>query len=250
MPIDINRLFGSEFHARSDDGAWRAGVTLWLKSYHQVPAASLPTDEVALTRLAELGRDVKTWRKIAVEALRGWIKCADGRLYHPVVAEKALEAWLEKLTQRKSSSAGNAKRYERTFDPAPFDSKIEAAAAMLAELNPNSRTLSKRPQKVSQPSPDRTADPLQTGAIQPPTGSPAPPPIGSANCLAAGPRPAPDRTAEPLPPLAREEKGRKGREEKRRDCRIIVVCRNQAPRAHARGRRRFSQKTDSAGVLR
>lgn len=39
MPIDIARLFGSEFHARSDDAAWRAGVTLWLKSFHQVPAA-------------------------------------------------------------------------------------------------------------------------------------------------------------------------------------------------------------------
>jgi hypothetical protein len=68
MMIDIDRLFGSEFHARVSDAAWRAGMTLWLKSFHQTPAGSLPNDEVALTRLAELGRDTKTWRKISAEA--------------------------------------------------------------------------------------------------------------------------------------------------------------------------------------
>jgi hypothetical protein len=213
MPIDIARLFGSEFHARSNDAAWRAGVTLWLKSFHQVPAASIPNDEIALARLAELGRATKEWRKIAGEALRGWIACDDGRLYHPVVAEKALEAWLEKLSQRKSSAAGNAKRYERPFDPAPFDSKIEAAAHMLAALNPNSRALSKRPQKSSQPSPGGTADPLPLGAIQPPDGSPAPTPVGSPDRLPAEPRPPPVGAAGRVPMVSQE----KGREEKGRE---------------------------------
>jgi hypothetical protein len=189
MPIDIARVFGSEFHARSEDAAWRAGVTLWLKSYHQVPAASIPNDETSLARLAELGRDVKTWRKISAAALRGWIECDDGRLYHPVVAEKALEAWIEKLSQRKSSAAGNAKRHEKTFDPTPFDSKIDAAVDMLAALNPNSRTLARRLQKTSQPSPDGTADPLPAGTIEPPDGSPEtanPSPGGSPVPLPSG----------------------------------------------------------------
>jgi hypothetical protein len=26
-------------------------------------------------------------------AMRGWVKCSDGRLYHPVVAQNALQAW-------------------------------------------------------------------------------------------------------------------------------------------------------------
>ena len=162
MPIDIVRLFGSEFHARSDDGAWRAGITLWLKSYHQVPAASVPDDDVALARLAEFGRDVKSWLAVKDGALRGWVRCSDGRLYHPVVAEKALEAWLDKLGQRKSSAAGNAKRYHQIFDPAPFDAAIEQACGMLSGLNPSSRHLAKRPPVASQtrpePSPDRTPD--------------------------------------------------------------------------------------------
>ncbi len=100
MPVDIQRLFNSEFHARTDDAAWRAGVTLWLKSFHQVPSGSVPDDDVSLARLAELGRDVKGWRRIREMALYGWVKCSDGRLYHPVVAEKAAEALAGKKSQR------------------------------------------------------------------------------------------------------------------------------------------------------
>jgi len=118
MPLDIVRLFGSEFHAVASDAAWRAGVTLWLKSFHQVPAASIPNDDLQLTRLAELGRDVKTWLKIKKQALHGWIECGDGRLYHPVVAEKANEAWQRKSIQRERSKKGNAARWGAGTHPA------------------------------------------------------------------------------------------------------------------------------------
>lgn len=158
MPVDIGRLFGSRFHSASTDGEWRAGMTLWLKSYHQVPAASVPDDDVDLARLAEFGRDVKAWLKVKQGALRGWIKCDDGRLYHPVVAEKALEGWLEKLGQRKSSAAGNAKRYNQTFDAAPYDAAIETALGMLLKLNPSSRLLARRLPKQSQRAPDGSND--------------------------------------------------------------------------------------------
>lgn len=147
MPVDITRLFGSGFHASSNDSEWRAGVTLWMKSYHQVPAASLPDDDAALTMLADLGRDQKTWKKLKPKALHGWIKCNDGRLYHKVVAEKALEAWIEKLAQRKVSSAGNAKRWGNEADTADIETAIEQAVDLLRTLNPNSRQLLKRTRK-------------------------------------------------------------------------------------------------------
>lgn len=153
MPVDIGRLFGSEFHALASDAEWRAGMTLWLKSYHQVPGASIPDDDVALARLAEFGRDVKAWRRVKSAALRGWVKCSDDRLYHPVVAEKALEGWLEKLAQRKSSGAGNAKRWGSDFDPSTIETAIAVAAAMLRALNPQSRALSKRHIRHSHPHP-------------------------------------------------------------------------------------------------
>ncbi len=116
MPLDITRLFSSRFHAIADDGQWRAGVTLWLRSFHQVPAGSLPDDDIELARLAEFARDVKAWRKVRAMALHGWIKCTDGRLYHPVVCEKALEAWERKRAQRERSRRGNEARWGKRGD--------------------------------------------------------------------------------------------------------------------------------------
>lgn len=138
MPLDIARLFGSEFHARASDGEWRAGLTLWLKSYHQVPAASLPDDEVALARLAEYGRDLKSWRAVKDGALHGWVKCSDGRLYHPVVAEKVLEGWLQKLHARLRGGKGNAKRWKLPFDAKALEDKVSEASRLLRDLNPSS----------------------------------------------------------------------------------------------------------------
>ena len=91
MPILIARLLGSSFHAHANDSEWRAGVTLWLRSWHQVPAGSLPDDDVELCRLAELGKDMKAWSKVRERALYKWVKCNDGRLYHEVVAEVVLD---------------------------------------------------------------------------------------------------------------------------------------------------------------
>lgn len=109
-PIYRARLFGSVFHATASDAGWRAGVTLWLKSWDQVPAGSLPKDEVLLCRLAELGRDVKAWRKLSVDALHGWHECSDGRLYHSVVAESVNEAWKRKVEQHNRTEAARAAR--------------------------------------------------------------------------------------------------------------------------------------------
>lgn len=143
-PILRARLFGSAFHARASDGEWRAGVTLWLKSWDQVPAGSLPSDDVDLCRLAELGRDLKTWRKLRAMALHGWEVATDGLMYHRVVAEVVLEAWLEKLGQQLSGGAGNAKRWGLTFDPSAIQAQIVTATGMLFVLNPQSRWLRKK----------------------------------------------------------------------------------------------------------
>lgn len=179
MPLDVARLFSSSFHARATDGEWRAGVTLWAKSWHQVPAASLPNDDVELARLAEFGRDVRAWRKVREGALRGWILADDGLLYHPVVAEKALEAWLEKLAQRLSSGAGNAKRWGTMFDPAPVHTAIDSAASLLAALDPQSRALAKAARRkvpkgsdgTAASNPDKASSEVPSGSQETGTGT-------------------------------------------------------------------------------
>lgn len=143
MMIHISRLRGSAFDAKADDAAWRAGVNLWLSSWHQVPAGSLSADEEELVKAAQLGRDVKTWRKLKDKAMHGWVLCTDGRYYHPVVAETVLECWVNKLLKRLSSSHGNFKRYGTPFDADAVGADIRAAAEMLSKLAPRSEVLKK-----------------------------------------------------------------------------------------------------------
>ena len=72
------------------------------------------------------------------------MRCRDGRIYHRVVAEKALEAWIEKLSHRKSSVIGNAKRWGGAFDLAALDQEVNNAVRRLKSLNPNSRVFARR----------------------------------------------------------------------------------------------------------
>src|SRR3954447_1319643 len=166
MPLDVRRLLTSEtwIEAADDPKLGHALVCLWCESWHQVPAGSLPENPRVLARLAMC--TAEEWQRIADRALAGWQRCSDGRLYHPVVAEKVLEAWVEKLGQRKSSGAGNAKRWGIRFESSAIDRQIELATGMLTGLNPQSRTLRKRPLNPSPP--DRK-----------PNGTPAPVPSGS-----------------------------------------------------------------------
>lgn len=101
MPLQVSRLRDSDLAATEHPEACWYAVLLWAAAWHQVPAASLPNDDMVLTRLCGLGRDVKTFRKHRAGALRGFAMCSDGRLYHPVVAEQANAAWKEKLAYRE-----------------------------------------------------------------------------------------------------------------------------------------------------
>jgi hypothetical protein len=71
----------------------------------------LPDDDKTLAQLAGFGRVVTEWRKVREGALRGWVACSDGRLYHPVVAEKARDAWIAKLKQRFKTECGRIKKH-------------------------------------------------------------------------------------------------------------------------------------------
>jgi hypothetical protein len=100
LPLDAARLRDSDFAVESTGDEFRAALLLWCTSWHQQPAASLPDNERALAMFAGYGRDLKGWQKVAIGALRGFQRCDDGRLYHPVLAEKALDAWDGKLRNR------------------------------------------------------------------------------------------------------------------------------------------------------
>lgn len=111
MPLDVNRLLKSDtwIDAADDPKVGHALICLWSESWHQHPAASLPDNDKVLARLAMC--DAKTWLRIKAKALSGWILCSDGRFYHEVVAEKALEAWGKKRTNKNKGYAGALARW-------------------------------------------------------------------------------------------------------------------------------------------
>jgi hypothetical protein len=113
MPLDVHRLLKSRtwIEAADNPRVGHALVCLWAESWHQIPASSLPDSDRVLARFAMC--DAETWARIRDEVLRGWIKCADGLLYHPVVAEKALEAWERRLTASKKGQLGAARRWAK-----------------------------------------------------------------------------------------------------------------------------------------
>ena len=86
--LDIDRLLESDFWLSTNGEECRAGMCLWLKSFRQLPAGSLPDDDTSLSRLCQLAP--AHWADVREKALHGWIKCDDGRLYHRVIAEKVL----------------------------------------------------------------------------------------------------------------------------------------------------------------
>ena len=119
MPLDVARLRDSDLAAtESPEACWTA-VLLWAASWHQVPAASLPNDDRVLSNLAGYGRVVKEWHRVKEGALRGWIECSDGRLYHPVVAEKANESWHEKLKYAHGKLCGRLRKKGISSDDLP-----------------------------------------------------------------------------------------------------------------------------------
>lgn len=136
MPLDVARLRDSDLAIEASGDEFRAAVLLWCASWNQVPAGSLPNAEQPLAAYAGFGRDVKGWRKVSAGALRGFVECADGRLYHPVVAEKALDAWAQRVEHRKGKENENdRKRREREERAAMFEA-LRAAGQVMAWNTP------------------------------------------------------------------------------------------------------------------
>ena len=133
MPLDVVRLVDSDLTAIASGEEFKAAVLLWCKAWHQIPAASLPNDDRLLAHLAGFGRDLKGWKKVREVALRGFALADDGRLYHPVIAEKANEAGGAKQRRREQTEAATRARLARKAerekaDSSPTDEQRNVAA--------------------------------------------------------------------------------------------------------------------------
>lgn len=109
MPLDIGRFRQSDLVTEEEPEAVLAAILLWGVAWHEVPAASVPDNDRWLAKAAGYGRSVDAWLKVKDAALRGFIKCSDGRLYNRTLAEKASKAW-EGRQQYEWRKAGDRHR--------------------------------------------------------------------------------------------------------------------------------------------
>lgn len=137
MPLEVARLRKST--------EWRQGkknpevafysLNLWMASWHEVPSGSLEDDDDALADAAMC--DSRRWPKVREKVLRKWVKCSDGRLYHPVVAEKANESWEAKHQNREGLARAREAKKRKAAEAA-----AKAAADAVANTTSDTETVS------------------------------------------------------------------------------------------------------------
>jgi hypothetical protein len=135
--------------------AFKAMMLLWCAAWHEVPAGSLPDDDHHIAELAGLAMD-DAGALIKASALTGFTRHSDGRLYHPIIVEKAVSALaaIEKCERRKADDRRRQKAHydrkkaERNGNGTPepnmetrSTSRVEAPAAVSAAPRPCSTGL-------------------------------------------------------------------------------------------------------------
>jgi hypothetical protein len=102
--LDTEQLRQSELWALSTGEEFKAAVGLWCRAWVQKPAGSLPNDDRLLAAWSGAGR---RWPKVRDMALRGFVLCSDGRLYHRVLCQDALER--RQVFRARAEQGGYAK---------------------------------------------------------------------------------------------------------------------------------------------
>lgn len=103
--LNVERLLASELVALCSPQEGWAALMLWARAWQQKPPGSLPNDEKVLAAFSR----AKSWKQVREMALRGFILCADGRLYHPMLAAEAMRCWESRL-KYEADKAKNAEK--------------------------------------------------------------------------------------------------------------------------------------------
>lgn len=113
MPLEVGRLRRSKswLIAKRNPEIGFYMLNVWMGVWHNIPAGSLEDDDDVIADMAMC--DPRRWDRVKADVMRGWIKCSDGRLYHPVVAEKVRDSWEVKVAQRKRTAAATEARRKR-----------------------------------------------------------------------------------------------------------------------------------------
>ncbi len=109
--LNAQQLMSSELFALATGDEFKAAVALWCRAWQQYPAGSLPNDDRVLAAFSGSGQ---RWRKVKEMALRGFVLCSDGRLYHKTLCEDvARAAEAKRKRAERTKAATDARKKER-----------------------------------------------------------------------------------------------------------------------------------------
>ena len=97
--VDWDRIAQSRTWIYADNEVRPWLLMLWLKSWHNVPAGTWEADDEYIAR--SLGCKLEFFIGHREQFMRGWVRHADGRLYHPFIVAQVLEM----LGRRKATAA-------------------------------------------------------------------------------------------------------------------------------------------------
>lgn len=108
MPLRVDQLLRSDTWLLASGDEAKAAITLWCRAWHQVPAGSLPNNDRILAKMSGID-NLSDWPTLKPFALRGFMLCSDGRLYHRRIVQKAQEAWDKIQAKSRRTEAANAR---------------------------------------------------------------------------------------------------------------------------------------------
>ncbi len=115
--MNVQQLLSSELWAVSSGDEFKAAMSLWCRAWTQTPPGSLPNDDKVLAAFSGAGAK---WKKVRAMAMRGFVECSDGRLYHKTLCEDVLRAAQRKAERKeRTAKATEARRKKPHHDDPP-----------------------------------------------------------------------------------------------------------------------------------
>lgn len=108
--LNVERMRQSDTWALAEASQRGFLFLIWIESWTQEPAGSLPDSEEVIAK--RIGLPLDEFRANKDVLMRGWWKASDGRLYHPVIAELVVG-----VMERKTKNAARQRGFrERQLD--------------------------------------------------------------------------------------------------------------------------------------
>lgn len=145
--LNTDKLMASELVALATGEEFKAAVCLWCRAWKQVPAGSLPNEPKVLAAFSGAG---PRWAKVKDVALRGFILCSDGRLYHKTLCEDVHRAAASKALRRERTKAATEARKKLRDDQRDVDDDDERDVEQSGNVTTShrqDRTVNKKEEK-------------------------------------------------------------------------------------------------------